>query len=223
MHLQIATKIAGALFYLHSTASSPVYHWDIKSSNILLDEKYRAKIADFGISRSIAIDQTDLTTLVHGTFGYLDPEYFRSSQFIEKGDVYSFGVVLAKLLTGEKAISSKMVQEAKHLAASFTDSMEQNNLFSIIDNQVLEEGEKEEIIAVTNLTRRCLYVSGRERPTMKEVATELEVVQVLRKATNHWLRYNVDDDAKTEMYEAWDVSASRMFSMDRNESSSFDA
>ncbi|KAB1199800.1 putative wall-associated receptor kinase-like 13 [Morella rubra] len=129
----------------------------------------------------------------------------------------------SKLLTGEKAIFSTIVQETKGLAAYFTDSMEENNLLNIIDNRVLEDGEKEEIIVVANLTRRCLNVSGRERPTMKEVATELEAVQVLRKATNHRLCNNVDEDAKTEMYEAWDVSASRMLSMDRNESSSLDA
>ncbi|KAB1211688.1 Wall-associated receptor kinase-like 22 [Morella rubra] len=201
MCLRIATKIAGALFYLHLAASSPVYHRDIKSSNILLDEKYRAKIADFGISRSIDVDQTHLMTLVHGTFGYLDPEYFRSSQFSEKSDVYSFGAVLAELLTGEKAIFSTIEQETK----------------------VLEEGEKEEIIVVANLTRRFLNASGRERPTMKEVATELETVQVLRKATNHRFRYNVDEDAKTEMFEAWDASASRTLSMENTKSSSFDA
>ncbi|KAG2711382.1 hypothetical protein I3760_04G073400 [Carya illinoinensis] len=72
MHLQIAIKVAGAVFYMHSAASSPIYHRDIKSTNILLDEKYRAKVVDFGISKSIAINQTHLSTLVHGTFGYVD-------------------------------------------------------------------------------------------------------------------------------------------------------
>ncbi|KAG2711407.1 hypothetical protein I3760_04G075400, partial [Carya illinoinensis] len=174
MHLRIATEVAGALFYLHSAASSPIYHRDIKTTNILLDEKYRAKVADFGTSRSIAIDQTHLTTLVYGTFRYLDPEYFQSSQFTEQSDVYSFGVVLAELLTGEKAISSKRILETKSLATYFLNSMEENNLFDIIDNRVLKEAKKEEIIAVANLDKRCLNLSGKKRPTMKEVAKELE-------------------------------------------------
>ncbi|KAE8076184.1 hypothetical protein FH972_014848 [Carpinus fangiana] len=141
MRLRIVTEVVGAFFYLHSAASSPIYHRYIKFTSILLDEKYRAKVADFGTLRSITIDQTHLTTLMHSTFGYLDPEYFQSSQFIEKSDVYSFGVVLAKLLT-------------------------------------------EEIIAVANLVKRCLDLNGKKRPTMKEVAMELETIQMLQKAPN---------------------------------------
>ena len=122
MRLQIANEIVGALFYLHSAASSPIYHQDIKTTNILLDDKYRAKIADFGTSRSITVDQTHLTTVVQGTFGYLDPKYFQSSQFTDKSDVYSFGVVLVELLTGEKAISSTRTpkkQKFSHIFHSF--------------------------------------------------------------------------------------------------------
>ena len=76
MCLQIATEVTGALFYLHSAVSVPIYHWDIKTTNILIDDKYKAKVVDFGTSRSIAVDQTHLTIVVQGTFGYLDPEYF---------------------------------------------------------------------------------------------------------------------------------------------------
>ena len=152
--LQIAIEIAGALFYLHSAASIPIYHRDIKSTNILLDEKYRAKVADFGTSKSVSLDQTHVTTLVQGTFGYLDPEYFQSSQFTDKSDVYSFGVILVELLTGQKPISSLREQERRSLATYFIISMEQNCLFDIVDAQVLKEGKKEDISSVANLVKR---------------------------------------------------------------------
>ncbi|KAJ9677118.1 hypothetical protein PVL29_022225 [Vitis rotundifolia] len=178
MRLQIAIEIAGALAYLHSACSIPVYHRDIKSTNILLDEKYRAKVSDFGTSRSISIDQTHLTTLVQGTFGYLDPEYFQSSQFTEKSDVYSFGVVLVELLTGQKPISSTRSQEEKSLATHFILSLQESRLFDILDAQVVNEGRKEEIMAVAYLAYRCLNLNGRKRPTMKEVTLELEHIRV---------------------------------------------
>ncbi|ONI06291.1 hypothetical protein PRUPE_5G051200 [Prunus persica] len=184
MRLQIATEVAGALSYLHGAASVPIYHRDIKSANILLDRKYRAKIADFGTSRSISIDQTHLTTCVHGTFGYLDPEYFQSSQFTEKSDVYSFGVVLVELLTGQKPISAvtwSQEKEYRSLATYFINSMQEDRLFNIVDARVLKEGSETEIQVVANLARRCLNLNGRNRPTMREVTSELEAVQMSRK------------------------------------------
>jgi serine/threonine protein kinase len=212
IRLRLATEVAGALFYLHSAASMPIYHRDIKSTNILLDDKYRAKVADFGTSRSITVDQTHLTTLVHGTFGYLDPEYFQSSQFTEKSDVYSFGVVLAELLTGEKAISSTRTQESKSLATYFIQSVDENNLFDIIDSQVLKEGKKEEIIAVANLVKRCLNLNGKKRPTMKEVAMELESIQMLQKSPNLQQNYEELEYVQAEMHGPWDVVTSSTIS-----------
>ena len=199
MRLRIATEVAGALFYLHSAASSPIYHRDIKSTNILLDDKYRAKVADFGTSRSVDIDQTNLTTIVQGTFGYLDPEYFQSSQFTEKSDVYSFGVVIVELLTGEKAISSTRTQEIKSLATYFIHSMEESNLFDIIDARVMNDANKEEIIAVADLAKKCLNLNGKNRPTMKEVAIQLESVQKLRKGPTIQLKNEDVGDVITEL------------------------
>ncbi|GKC86687.1 kinase RLK-Pelle-WAK family protein [Tanacetum coccineum] len=177
MRLKVATEVAGALAYLHSATSIPIYHRDIKTTNILLDDKYRAKVSDFGTSRFVSIDQTHLTTLVKGTFGYLDPEYFQSSQFTEKSDVYSFGVVLVELLTGERPISLTRFGGNRSLATHFMLAMEEERVMSIFDAVVIKEGARDELLAVANLAMRCLNLNGKNRPTMKEVAVELETIR----------------------------------------------
>ncbi|KAL6332400.1 hypothetical protein AAG906_004976 [Vitis piasezkii] len=159
--LRIADEIAGALAYLHSYASTAILHRDIKSRNILLDENFRAVVSDFGLSRSIAHEKTHLSTLVQGTFGYLDPEYFRSGQFTDKSDVYGFGMILAELLTGE------------NLAIHFRLAMKQNFLFEILDKVIVNEGQEKEILAVAKIAKRCLKLSGKKRPAMKEIAADL--------------------------------------------------
>ncbi|KAH1092149.1 hypothetical protein J1N35_019406 [Gossypium stocksii] len=176
MRLRIAIEIANALFYLHSAASAPIYHRDIKSSNILLDDKYKAKVSDFGTSRSVALEQTHLTTRVQGTFGYMDPEYFRSSQFTEKSDVYSFGVVLIELLTGQKPISAEQSEPVRSLVSYFLHSMQENSLFNILDPMLEKDAPEQEIIVVALLAKRCLNLNGNKRPTMKQVAMELELI-----------------------------------------------
>ncbi|XP_042067944.1 wall-associated receptor kinase-like 1 [Salvia splendens] len=178
MRLKMAADIAGALAYLHYAASAPIYHRDIKSSNILLDEKYVVRVSDFGTSKSVSTNQTHLTTLVKGTFGYLDPEYFQSSKFTEKSDVYSFGVVLAELLTGQRPISLDKTEEEKGLAARFLACMEGKCVDTILDPQVRENGREEEVILVVEVAHRCLNLKGRMRPTMQEVATELESLKI---------------------------------------------
>ncbi|KAH6814964.1 hypothetical protein C2S51_019784 [Perilla frutescens var. frutescens] len=211
IRLRIAREVAGALAYLHSAASAPIYHRDIKSTNILLDDKYRAKVSDFGASRSVAIDQTHLTTRVLGTFGYLDPEYFQSSQFTEKSDVYSFGVVMVELLTGEKAISSIRAEVGKSLATHFLHSMEEDQLFDILDIRVFEEGKREEIMGVAQLARRCLHLNGKRRPTMKEVAIELEGIRMV-KLKEEELMNNQNQDRNSKECDAIEVDQSYDFS-----------
>ncbi|KAL5789440.1 hypothetical protein ACOSQ2_004328 [Xanthoceras sorbifolium] len=199
--LRIATEVAGALSYLHSSATIPIYHRGIKSSNILLDDKYIAKVADFGMSRSIPIDQTHLTTKVQGTFGYFDPEYFRSNHFTDKSDVYSFGVVLVELLTSRKPIFSFESGESRNLASYFIISMEENNMYETLDAQVIEQAKNEEIMAIANLARRCLNLNGKKRPTMKEVAIELERIRASEKNGNFQQNYEEFDYMGTD----WDV------------------
>ncbi|KAL8162690.1 hypothetical protein V2J09_014179 [Rumex salicifolius] len=179
VRFQIALECAEAIAYLHSSCSSPIYHRDIKSSNILLDEKYKAKVSDFGASRTISIDKTHVTTFVQGTFGYLDPEFFRSSQFSEKSDVYSFGVVLLELITSKKPIFTDTSGEPRGLATEFVELMESNpnQLRDILDTQVLQNCNDEEIDVLAKLIERCLHLNGRQRPTMREVAITLDMVK----------------------------------------------
>ncbi|GMP46667.1 hypothetical protein CsSME_00014727 [Camellia sinensis var. sinensis] len=223
MRLRIATEIAGALSYLHYAASVPIYHRDIKSTNILLDDKYRAKVADFGISRSVDVDQTHFTTRVQGTFGYLDPEYFQSSQFTGKSDVYSFGVVIVELLTGQKAVSSNKSQESRSLVTFFIQSIEDNHLFEIIDQKIMKEDWTEEIAAVAHLAKRCLNLNGKKRPTMKDVAVELEGIRMMRENTTTHQNYEVFEYNRTDFFESWDVSSTSTGTcFDSTVASSFD-
>ncbi|KAG5582285.1 hypothetical protein H5410_052912 [Solanum commersonii] len=201
---RIATEIATTLAYLHSFASMPIIHRDVKSANILLDNVFTAKVADFGASRLIPLDQTHVATLVLGTSGYLDPEYFRTSQLTEKSDVYSFGVVLAELLTGLKPIIRARNEEDKNLADFFVLSMNKNSLFHIIDRRVLREGSLEQLQKMAEVVKNCLRPHGEDRPTMKEVAIELEG---LRKITGvSWSnQYGLEENDQDELSNLYTV------------------
>lgn len=173
IRLKIAAETAEALAYLHSEASTPIIHRDVKSTNILLDYKYTAKVSDFGASKLVPLDQTQLATMVQGTLGYLDPEYLLTSQLTEKSDVYSFGVVLVELLTGEEALSFSRSEQERSVAMHFLCSLKEERLFYVLDDHIVEEGNKEQLKEVAELAKSCLRVKGEERPTMKDVAMEL--------------------------------------------------
>lgn len=105
--LKIAIGAAQGLTYLHHDCDPRIIHRDVKSSNILLDENFEARVSDFGIAKCISSAKTHASTYVLGTIGYIDPEYARTSRLSEKSDVYSFGVVLLELLTGKKAVENE--------------------------------------------------------------------------------------------------------------------
>jgi serine/threonine protein kinase len=174
--MKIAAETAGALAHLHSI-STPIIHRDVKTANILLDENYTAKVSDFGASQLVPSGEAGIQTLVLGTCGYLDPEYLQSNQLTEKSDVYSFGVVLVELLTSKVAFSKD-----RCLASIFVASMEEDCLNQVLDDGIVNEGNIEMVNNVANLAKRCLRVKGEKRPTMKEVAMELEGMRI---TTNH--------------------------------------
>ncbi|KAJ4778532.1 Wall-associated kinase family protein [Rhynchospora pubera] len=183
--IRISLETARAISYLHSAASMSVFHRDLKCSNILLDDCLIAKLSDFGTSKSVHIDQTGVTTLIQGTYGYLDPEYYHTGRLTEKSDVYSFGVILAELLTRQKAFSPSTSSESGNLIARFIMLMTENQMIDILDSQIVEEGPKEQIEEVAVLAERCLRLRGEERPGMKEVEMRLEMIWDSKKVSAH--------------------------------------
>lgn len=194
IRLKIASETAGVLSYLHSSATIPIIHRDVKSTNILLDENFTAKVSDFGASKLVPLDQVDLNTIVQGTLGYLDPEYLQTSQLTEKSDVYSFGVVLVELMTGKAPLSFSRSEEERILSMHFLIALKQNRLGEIVDRSLGGDVDVEQLKEVANLAKRCLRVKGEERPTMKEVAAELE--GLCQMAFGH--PWNVDKSSSVE-------------------------
>ncbi|KAL9233170.1 hypothetical protein vseg_008200 [Gypsophila vaccaria] len=197
IRLRIASEVAEVLAYLHTTIAIPIIHRDMKSMNLLLDECYTAKVADFGASRLVPVDQGQLATMVLGTLGYLDPEYMQTSELTEKSDVYSFGVVLVELLTRKKAISYQRPENERCLAMHFLLKMKEERLFDIIDKSIGNDPrEIDQIKEVANLAKWCLWLKGEERPTMKEVAMELEGIK--RTAKHPWHNIESSFDQKED-------------------------
>ena len=112
-------------------------------------------MSDFGTSRTVTVDHTHWTTVISGTVGYVDPEYYGSSQYTDKSDVYSFGVILVELITGEKpVITLPDSPEIRGLADYFRAAMKKNKLIDIMDARIKDACKSEQVMAVTNLARR---------------------------------------------------------------------
>ncbi|KAM1406662.1 hypothetical protein ACFX2F_001351 [Malus domestica] len=177
--LQIALDTAEGLAYLHFSAVPPIYHRDVKSSNILLDEKLNAKVSDFGLSRLAHTDLSHISTCAQGTLGYLDPEYYRNYQLTDKSDVYSFGVVLLELLTSQKAIDFNREADDVNLAVYAQRMMLEERLMDVVD-PLLKEGanalELDTMKALGLLALGCLEERRQNRPSMKEVTEEIEYI-----------------------------------------------
>ncbi|CAK9231003.1 unnamed protein product [Sphagnum troendelagicum] len=188
--LNVAIQTADALMYLHCLVDPPIFHRDVKTTNILLDSQFRAKVGDFGLSRLVPIttfEMTHISTAPQGTPGYLDPEYHQSYQLSDKSDVYSFGVVLMELITAKKAVDMARDRREINLAAFAVAKIQAGTLDEIIDphlkmNFDIESGThdtktRDMVNSVAELAFRCLAAEKDDRPCMKEVLEELRRIR----------------------------------------------
>ncbi|KAL7606228.1 hypothetical protein Lser_V15G20202 [Lactuca serriola] len=178
--LKICIGAARGLDYLHTGTSTQhgVIHRDVKSSNILLDADFAAKISDFGLAKVGVIDQsrTHMSTAVKGTFGYIDPCYFYSGKLTMKTDVYAFGVVLFEVLSGRKAVDSTLDEEQCGLAAWAQHQIKEGKINQIIDPRLLGQVSKKRLKEFASIAGLCLHPQPKHRPTMAEVVVKLESI-----------------------------------------------
>ncbi|CAL9232590.1 unnamed protein product [Arabidopsis halleri] len=186
--LDIATDVAHAITYLHMYTQPPIIHRDIKSSNILLTENFRAKVADFGFAR-LAPDTesgaTHISTQVKGTAGYLDPEYLTTYQLTEKSDVYSFGVLLVELLTGRRPIELSRGQKERITIRWAIKKFTSGDTISVLDPK-LEQNPANSLALekVLEMAFHCLAPHRRSRPSMKKCS---EILWGIRKDYREFL------------------------------------
>ncbi|CAL9039648.1 unnamed protein product [Musa banksii] len=171
--LQIALEAALGLEYLHTGCKPPLIHRDVKSANILLNERLEAKISDFGLSKAfLSDDHTHISTKVVGTLGYLDPEYYIKNQLSQKSDVYSFGVVLLELITGQPPVLSD--PESSHLVEWVRRKLAKGNIEEVVDARLQQEYCLNSSWKVANIALECVAHSSVRRPTMTEVVLQLK-------------------------------------------------
>ncbi|KAJ4728483.1 putative Kinase [Melia azedarach] len=172
--LKIAVDAAKGLDYLHNGSEPRIIHRDVKCSNILLDMDMNAKVCDFGLSKQVTQpDATHVTTVVKGTAGYLDPEYYSTQQLTEKSDVYSFGVVLLELICGREPLSHSGTPDSFNLVL-WAKPYLQAGAFEIVDDSLKGSFDVESMKKAASVAVKCVERDASQRPTIAEVLAELK-------------------------------------------------
>ncbi|KAF8018063.1 hypothetical protein BT93_H3079 [Corymbia citriodora subsp. variegata] len=174
MRRKIILDIAKGLAYLHEECHQKIIHLDIKPQNILLDEHFNAKLADFGLSKLIDKEQSHVMTIMRGTPGYLAPEWL-SSIITEKVDVYSFGIVMLEILCGRKNVDRSLPSDKAHLLTLFKCKAEEEQLLEMVDKSSGDmQLHGQEAVKMMKVATWCLQDDSRKRPPMSQLVKFLE-------------------------------------------------
>ncbi|CAL0322238.1 unnamed protein product [Lupinus luteus] len=197
IRMNIAVDTASALKYLHA---SDIIHRDVKTNNILLDDHFCVKVADFGLSRLFPTHATHISTAPQGTPGYVDPEYHECYQLTSKSDVYSFGVMLIELISSLPAVDITRHRHEINLSTMAINKIQNQALHELVDPALGFDSDfkvRKMINAVAELAFRCLQSSKDMRPSMEEVVDTLLDIQSdgkHKKSQPEVLDISADDD-----------------------------
>ncbi|XP_015901306.3 tyrosine-sulfated glycopeptide receptor 1 [Ziziphus jujuba] len=177
IRIKILQGASCGLAYMHQICEPHIVHRDIKSSNILLDEKFEAHVADFGLSRLILPYQTHVTTELVGTLGYIPPEYGQAWVATLRGDMYSFGVVMLELLTGKRPVEVFKPKMSRELVGWVQQMRREGKQEEVFHPLLRGKGFEEEMLQVLDVACMCVNPNPFKRPTIKEVVDWLKNVR----------------------------------------------
>ncbi|KAK4607332.1 hypothetical protein RGQ29_001241 [Quercus rubra] len=179
--ISIAVGIARGLLYLHDECSTQIIHCDIKPQNIILDDYYNARIADFGLAKLLMMDQSQTRTAIRGTKGYVAPEWFRNMPITAKVDVYSFGVMLLEIICCRRSVDVETIEEEKAILTDWAyDCYREGVLDPLVEHDVEVLNDREKLEKYVMVAIWCIQEDPSLRPTMRRVTQMLEgVVEVL--------------------------------------------
>ncbi|XP_024521972.1 receptor-like cytoplasmic kinase 185 [Selaginella moellendorffii] len=191
--MKIAIGAARGLAYLHEDCQPCVIHRDFKASNILLEDNFQAKVADFGLAKQAPEGQTSyVSTRVMGTFGYVAPEYAMTGHLLVKSDVYSYGVVLLELLSGRKPVDMAQPTGQENLVTWARPVLKDvDHIYDLADPRLNGQYPREDFAQVAAVAAACVAPETNQRPTMGEVVQSLKMVQHSNEYTHSGERENM--------------------------------